>query len=71
MQTAYVESFNGRMRDELFDETLFLSQHHARVVIAAVVLGCWRKPGGHIIIQRIGWIVFNRPALGLRAIATK
>ncbi|WP_370310589.1 IS3 family transposase [Sphingobium abikonense] len=35
MQNGYVESFNGRMRDELLDETLFLSLDHARVVIAA------------------------------------
>jgi len=34
-QNGYVESFNGRMRDELFSETLFLSLDHARVVIAA------------------------------------
>jgi transposase InsO family protein len=31
MQNGYVESFNGRMRDELFNETLFLSMAHARV----------------------------------------
>lgn len=30
MQSVYVESFNGRMRDELLNETLFLSQAHAR-----------------------------------------
>ncbi|EQA97205.1 hypothetical protein L286_23025 [Sphingobium sp. HDIP04] len=35
MQNGYVESFNGRMRDELLNETLFLSLDHARVVIAA------------------------------------
>lgn len=35
MQNGYVESFNGRMRDELINETLFLSLDHARVVIAA------------------------------------
>lgn len=34
MQNGYVESFNGRMRDELLKETLFLSLDHARVVIA-------------------------------------
>ncbi|ALH83287.1 integrase (plasmid) [Sphingopyxis macrogoltabida] len=37
MQNGYVESFNGRMRDELLNETLFLSLDHARVVIAAWV----------------------------------
>ena len=35
MQNGYAESFNGRMRDELLNETLFLSLDHARVVIAA------------------------------------
>jgi len=36
-QNAYVESFNGRMRDELLNETLFISLPHARVVILAWV----------------------------------
>lgn len=35
MQNGYAESFNGRMRDELLNETLFLSLEHARVTIAA------------------------------------
>ena len=37
MQNGYVESFNGRMRDELLNETLFLSLDHARAQIAAWV----------------------------------
>lgn len=37
MQNGYVESFNGRMRDELLNETLFLSLAHARIEIAAWV----------------------------------
>ncbi len=37
MQNGLVESFNGRMRDELLNETLFLSLAHARVEIAAWV----------------------------------
>lgn len=37
MQNGYVESFNGRMRDELLNETLFLSLDHARAEIAAWV----------------------------------
>ena len=37
MQNGYVESFNGRMRDELLNETLFRSIDHARVQIAAWV----------------------------------
>lgn len=37
MQIGYVESFSGRMRDELLNETLFMSMAHARVEIAAWV----------------------------------
>jgi putative transposase len=36
-QNAFVESFNGRMRDELLNETLFTSIGHAREKIAAWV----------------------------------
>jgi len=32
-QNAYVESFNGRMRDELLNESLFISLAHARAAI--------------------------------------
>src|SRR3546814_8717111 len=39
MQNGYCESFNGRLRDELLNEMLFLSLHHARVEIAARVRG--------------------------------
>ena len=34
-QNAFVESFNGRIRDELLNETLFTSLDHARKKIAA------------------------------------
>ena len=37
MQNGFCESFNGRMRDELLNETLFISLAHARVEIAAWV----------------------------------
>ena len=37
MQNAFIESFNGRLRDELLNETLFASLAQARVV-----LRCWR-----------------------------
>ena len=36
-QNAFVESFNGRLRDECRNETLFISLAHARDV-----LGAWR-----------------------------
>ena len=34
MQNAFIESFNGRMRDELLNETLFHGLAHARAAIA-------------------------------------
>jgi len=34
MQNGYVESFNGRMRDELLNESLFFGMAHARAAIA-------------------------------------
>lgn len=37
MQNSYVESFNGRMRDELLNETLFMSLAHAGIENAARV----------------------------------
>jgi putative transposase len=37
MQNGYVESFNGKMRDELLNKTLFFSLDQARSIIAAWV----------------------------------
>ncbi len=34
MQNGFIESFNGRMRDELLNETLFFGLDHAREAIA-------------------------------------
>jgi putative transposase len=34
-QNAFIESFNGRLRDELLNETLFASLAHARAALAA------------------------------------
>ena len=33
-QNAFIESFNGRLRDELLNETLFGSLAHVRAVLA-------------------------------------
>ncbi len=33
MQNGFVESFNGRMRDELLNEAMFRNMAHARAVI--------------------------------------
>lgn len=35
IQNGFVESFNGRMRDELLNESLFFSLDHARQKLAA------------------------------------
>lgn len=35
MQNGFVESFNGRMRDEILNETMFRNMAHARAVIRA------------------------------------
>lgn len=35
MQNGYIESFNGRMRDELLNESLFIDLDQARQLIGA------------------------------------
>ena len=35
-QNGHNESFNGRLRDELLNETLFRSLPHARAVVASL-----------------------------------
>jgi putative transposase len=51
MQNAFIESFNGRLRDELLNETLFTSLAQARVA-----LGCWRADyNGTRPHSRLGW----------------
>ena len=42
MQNGFVESFNGRMRDELLNEHLFYNLRHARNLVAA-----WRDDFNH------------------------
>jgi putative transposase len=37
-QNAFVESFNGRLRDECLNETIFSSLRHARAVLV-----CWQR----------------------------
>src|SRR6202521_473782 len=54
-QNGHNESFNGRLRDELLNETLFRSLPHARAVLEA-----WRRdynralehPSGYVIEQK-------------------
>ncbi len=48
-QNAYIESFNGRFRDECLNEHWFTSLQHARVVVES-----WRRESFHIGI--LGWL---------------
>ncbi len=51
MQNVFIESFNGRLRDELLNETLFTSLAQARVA-----LGCWRADYNDARQHsRLGW----------------
>jgi putative transposase len=43
MQNAFVESFNGRLRDEFLNETLFTSLMHARLALED-----WRRDYNHV-----------------------
>ena len=42
-QNAFVESFNGRLRDECLNETLFTGLRHARIKLAI-----WRQDYNHV-----------------------
>ena len=42
-QNGYVESFNGRLRDECLNETLFASLAHARSALER-----WRRDYNHV-----------------------
>ncbi len=51
MQSAFIESFNGRLRDELLNETLFTSLAQARVT-----LRCWQADYNDARPHsRLGW----------------
>ncbi|MGY3134042.1 hypothetical protein ACVWZM_004724 [Bradyrhizobium sp. USDA 4501] len=51
MQNACIESFNGRLRDELLNETLFTSLAQTRVAV-----GCWRADYNDARPHsRLGW----------------
>ena len=52
VQNAFIESFNGRLRDELLNETLFRSPAHARAVLEV-----WRRDyNGERPHSRLGWL---------------
>ena len=51
MQNGFIESFNGRLRDELLNEMLFSSLSHARAVLAI-----WRADyNGSRPHSQLGW----------------
>jgi putative transposase len=51
MQNAFIESFNGRLRDELLNETLFSSLAQVRVALAR-----WRTDyNDHRPHSKLGW----------------
>ena len=52
MQNAFVESFNGRLRDEFLNETLFTSLMQARLALEE-----WRRDYNNVRPHsRIGWL---------------
>jgi putative transposase len=51
MQNAFVESFNGRLRDEFLNETLFTSLMQARLALQD-----WRRDYNNVAHSRIGWL---------------
>ena len=52
IQNAFIESFNGRLRDELLNETLFPSLAHVRATLAS-----WRADYNlHRPHSRLGWM---------------
>jgi hypothetical protein len=53
MQNGYVESFNGRMRDELLNETLFTNLDQARQIIGDPPLG-YKTPAAYAGYTRAG-----------------
>jgi putative transposase len=62
-QNAFIESFNGRLRDELLNETLFRSLPQARVVLDA-----WRRDyNGQRPHSRLGWLTPLAYAASLEA----
>jgi putative transposase len=67
VQNAFVESFNGRLRDELLNETLFRSLPHARIVLDA-----WRTDYNtsrpH---SRLGWMTPQAYAATRRSAALR
>jgi putative transposase len=61
-QNGFIESFNGRLRDELLNETLFRSLPHARAALAA-----WRQDyNDQRPHSKLGWMTPTDYARSLR-----
>jgi putative transposase len=59
-QNAFIESFNGRLRDECLNETLFTSLGHARAVLAA-----WQRDyNTQRPHSKLGWLTPAEFAIG-------
>jgi len=68
MQNGYVESFNGRMRDELLNESLFFGLDHARRAIAAWAADYnTERPHSSLGYKTPAAYAANLTATGLRA----
>jgi putative transposase len=68
MQNGFIESFNGRLRDEKLNETLFTTLHQVRVELSQ-----WRNDyNHHRPHSRLGWLTpseFARNATPVQAMA--
>jgi putative transposase len=68
MQNGFIESFNGRLRDEKLNETLFTTLHQVRVELSQ-----WRNDyNHHRPHSRLGWLTpseFARTATPAQAMA--
>ncbi|WP_244642319.1 IS3 family transposase, partial [Chelatococcus reniformis] len=64
-QNGFIESFNGRLRDELLNETLFRSLPHARAVLEA-----WRRDyNEERPHSKLGWMTPRAYASAIRETA--
>ena len=67
MQNAFAESFIGRLRDELLNETLFRSLAHTRAVLEA-----WRADyNNNRPHSRLGWMSHTTYAAHRRSAALR
>lgn len=66
-QNIFVESFNGRMRDEQLGETLFMSIAHAREAVAALA-DDFNTTRPH---SSLGYVTPAAYAVGLRLAASR